>query len=558
MIPTLVGVGAFGLLAMISLFMFGMWSAFEVGRGAARNEPSLPDVAPYIAPAPMPIALPLLGEPGAPRADGSPSQSVDRQALRSLLWHEAFDALTHDCESFQDAFEKDASLEAWPDDAAATFGSAEPELLPSLDAWVAASPGSFAPYLARGTYFIDVAVVRRGGLGFADTPKASVAGMNDALDRASADLAHALTLRPKLVVAMREQLRRARLLGKHDEAKAIVEQALVICPSCYLLRVTHMFDLSPSWGGSFDQMLAFAREAPATSRMHPLAGFVDHERAYAAWRTKHLVDAHAAADRAIATGDDWRFRLLRGELSSAQGDATSALRDLDVALTLRPEEASVLANRAYSRIRLGRWGGAAEDLLAAFRTAPGDNVARRNLAPCIGGLVRAAESALGERDRKTALDLVSLALELDPGDSEAHDLRARVITGDAPDDAITRLAQARAAEPDTLLPSLRLSAALSSKGRHDSAAALWTDYLLRRPGDGLAYIERSRTLRSLGKPEDAHADDLKACDLGRNEGCYRAAGLASSVRDTQSGRGFARLAQQLGRLANRLGSGSGR
>ncbi len=72
-------------------------------------------------------------------------------ALRALLFHDRFAEVTPAVEGLEDAFEQDRSLERWPYDAAAAVGTGEKEILPKLDAWVAANPNSFAPFLARGT-----------------------------------------------------------------------------------------------------------------------------------------------------------------------------------------------------------------------------------------------------------------------------------------------------------------------------------------------------------------------------------------------------------------------
>jgi hypothetical protein len=103
-------------------------------------------------PAPVPQSLPLLGSPGTD-ADGYPLQYVDRAGMRALLAARQFKELTSYFEQLQSAFEADPRKEYWPDDAAESFQSAEPEIVPSLDAWVAATSDSFAPYLARGSHW---------------------------------------------------------------------------------------------------------------------------------------------------------------------------------------------------------------------------------------------------------------------------------------------------------------------------------------------------------------------------------------------------------------------
>jgi hypothetical protein len=129
-----------------------------------------------LAPVPVPTALPLRGGDGVDD-DGYPVAAVDRAALRSLLWHRRYQELTRAFAELQGDFEADAKREYWPMDAGDAFASAEPELRDRLDAWVAATPDSFAPYLARGTYWVAVGFARRGGRFTEDTTHDEMAAL---------------------------------------------------------------------------------------------------------------------------------------------------------------------------------------------------------------------------------------------------------------------------------------------------------------------------------------------------------------------------------------------
>src|SRR5439155_24280776 len=67
--------------------------------------------------------------------------------------------------------------------------------------------------------------------------------------RRSSDLAR--TLRPKLVAAMREQLRLLGLSSTRDSLKRVIDDALVVCPSCFRIRATYLNFARPRWGGSY-------------------------------------------------------------------------------------------------------------------------------------------------------------------------------------------------------------------------------------------------------------------------------------------------------------------
>jgi tetratricopeptide (TPR) repeat protein len=524
---------AIGVVSVIAAGYVVIRVILAARRLKAHDDAAPAHVALFMAPAPMPTGLPLIGEVGARSPDGRSAQYVDKLGLRSLLWHDAFEPLTRALESFQDAFEKDPAFEYWPLDGGDAFSSTEPELQAALDAWVKASPASFAPYLVRGLYWTNVAYERRGAKHAADTPSESIDAMRAAFAQAKPDLDRALELRPKLVAAMRQQLRATRSVGTREDAAAIVKRALEVCPTCYQVRVTYLIDLTPRWGGSYDAMLEFARGFPATgTRLGALLGFVDYDKADTLFREGKNADARVAVDRAIAFGEDWKYLLLRAQIEAFVKDEASALRDLDRAAEIRPQEPSILVERSGSRMRLKRWEEAGNDLLLALAITPTDPPGLKDISYAVTGLVHDGVEAARAGRREEGLRLLDLAIQLDPGNADAHHWRSTAIVGDDtkdPDAAITRLDQAHAKSPDDFLTILELDYLLSTKARFDRIAELWSDYIARHPDDGRAFLERSGTYHNLGKAGESRADAVKACELGRDEGCLRA-GLRHAPR----------------------------
>jgi hypothetical protein len=103
-----------------------------------------------IALAPLPVKSPLVERPGLDDF-GYPRSYVDQAALRSLLGRARYAELSAYVQGFQRQFEADSHAEYFVRGVSDAFDSAEPELEPLLDAWIEASPASFAPYLARGS-----------------------------------------------------------------------------------------------------------------------------------------------------------------------------------------------------------------------------------------------------------------------------------------------------------------------------------------------------------------------------------------------------------------------
>ena len=480
-----------------------------------------------VAPAPLPAGLPLTGPEGT-TADGYPRQWVDKAALRSLLWHGRFAELSRDIEELQARFEEDPLREYWPLDAAEAFASATPDLDAALDAWVKATPDSFAPYLARGSHGVAVAYARRGSKYMKDTPESDVAAMQRGLLTAVADVVKARTLRPKLVAAMRQELRLLGLSSPRDSLKRVIDDALVVCPSCFQIRATYLNFARPRWGGSYAEMEEFARAVDDRRwpRLHALRGYVDEDRASLLHHDNRLDEALAASDRACAQGDAADFLTTRARIKLARGDIAGAVADLNRADAIRPDDVrEVLPLRARARTRTGDWVLAGTDLLTVLRVDATNSEARAIFDTVVRGLVYQGWVIFkgGARDR--ALRIYDLAANLAPDDAEVRQRREWIVIGKERGNPLPAIASAEAAvkaSPDDFRAVQQLDYLLSRQREFQRVLPLWDDYLSRHPDDGPAHLERAGTLHSLGRNEDARTEAAKACDLGVSEGCVRA------------------------------------
>jgi regulator of sirC expression with transglutaminase-like and TPR domain len=66
---------------------------------------------------------------------------------------------------------------------------------------------------------------------------------------------------------------------------------------------------------------------------------------------------------------------------------------------------------------------------------------------------------------------------------------------------------------------VRLDYALSTRQAWPRILELWTRYLRVEPEDARAYRERAGTFMRLGRRGEAHADTVRACELGSSVGC---------------------------------------
>jgi tetratricopeptide (TPR) repeat protein len=380
-----------------------------------------------VAPAPIPEGLPLLGPEGVDGA-GFPRQALDWAALRSLLVNRRFAQLTAVMEQLQDRFEADPRYEQWILDAGDALGKAHEKERALIDAWIAATPRSFAPYLASARYWENTGFLWRGSKLFSETSEFELRSMDEAFDRARADARRALELRPGLQGARAVLVSTETVPRSASRARAwqVVEEALARCPSCTGIREAWLWALTPRWGGSLEEMDAFARWRidAGNPRHRALAGVVLLERAEMARQDGREDDQLALLDQACELGGAPEFFLQRAIDRWPRGGTDAYASDLERALALAPGAPGIRQRRSWLREKQGRWEEAAEDLLYVLRAQPTSRSgakARPRVLASIDGLGRKEHLAGREA---AAARLSALAEALEPG-RERIAVRAR-------------------------------------------------------------------------------------------------------------------------------------
>ncbi|MBS2021938.1 MAG: DUF4034 domain-containing protein [Deltaproteobacteria bacterium] len=471
-----------------------------------------------IAPAPLPKGLPLAGKPGVD-PDGYPLQWVDRVALRNLLRAQRYAELDDDFAQLQDAFEADPRKELWPHDAAAAFESNEPALLAQLDAWVKASPRSFAPFLARGAYRTELGYARRGAQWAKDTHPENFAAMEDTFKLALGDLEHSLLMRPRLVAAITSEIEITRN-DDHAAMLAAGERGAAICPTCFLFRGQMMHGLEPRWGGSFEKMAEFAGSAPVSgnARLRLLPGYIDADKALSLHIAGKLDDALAAIDRACSLGDHWLFLVQRAEILESKHDLPRARQDIERALALRPGEPQVLFPAARILHAQQEWEAAGRALREGLQIDPTNDDGRRIFAAVVSGLLRDGGRHFKAGRKDDALRVIELAIDLDPQNMLAHQNKNYILEGPGTASTPDELAELRAkaeAAPHDFRAHQALDYALAKQGKLDEVLEMWTRYLALEPRDGQAHMERAGTYIHLGKTQGGARGRERSVRAGR-------------------------------------------
>jgi tetratricopeptide (TPR) repeat protein len=115
--------------------------------------------------------------------------------------------------------------------------------------------------------------------------------------------------------------------------------------------------LSPRWGGSYDAMDAFARDAQShvarNRRLEALLASSLAERAFERCCTEHnLPAALATYDSAVAVAPEREFLLARGRVRGQLRDYLGALADFNAAWQQRPQGPRTLDARAKTYLTI--------------------------------------------------------------------------------------------------------------------------------------------------------------------------------------------------------------
>jgi tetratricopeptide (TPR) repeat protein len=532
------------LLAVAGIFSCGLASFFAASWIAAHTHPTKtttkahsdstpPDTreersraAFRVAPGPIPLSLPLMGPQGVD-ADGYPAQYVDRTGLRSLLHFHKFKALDSYIEQFQAAFEANPRKEFWPVDAGEAFASAESELNADLDFWVASSPESFAAHFARGCHRVGVMLAMRGHKFRSETPDSDFRAMDDAGRVALNDLEEALKLRPRLVAAMRQEMRVAFIRSDKVRLDDMRDRAVRACPGCLQPRATYLRALTPRWGGSYEAIKSFVATSPlsANPRLRVLSGYEDFDRAELFDIDDKYDEALVAIGRAMKAGEYWEYLVERAKILRSLERFDEALADLNRADQQRPMHPAILALRAHVQRRREQFLPAGRDLLATLRVDPSNEEAKEDIKYVLNGVLFNAQRLEVDHDHGGALEAAELGLDLGPKDKQAHGIYTQIVLGDAKTpERVAELQKYVASHPGEFQAVRQLDYALERQSRFPEILLLWNAYLALHPTDGRAYMERSGTYFHLGKIAEDRADSARACELGISEGCERAAG----------------------------------
>lgn len=455
-----------------------------------------------------------------------PPDRADKVQILNLLKARKFQELTTLLEGYQKDFERDYRTEYTVFDAFDAFSTDGPLIEPYLNEWVSQMPQSFCPYLARGCHYKGRGWASRGGEYAYETSDEQFAGMESYFSKALKDFDAALKINPNLLNAYANSGDISSAMGTAKSPEQWFREAEKRMPYSVLLRTFYMGRLMPRWGGSREEMEAFADEcdrlAPHNSNLKVLRGYIHYDKASLLCSDKQNAAAVKEFTRALEYGEFYLYLEYRGGCLGALGKHEEALSDLDRALKLRPQRLEILTFRAEELVDLKRFQEAREmyNLVASMDPEYQRFLSSRNWA--VRRMDYLAYEHVKKKRLQEGLRILNEAQQLEPANFEPYYYRANVhyLQHDLAA-ALTDVDKAVELNPHEFRPRTLKNYYLAEQAQWDQIIQDMDAYLAIEPKSGGAYFDRARAKELKKDVEGAAADFARACELGHKDACKK-------------------------------------
>lgn len=457
-----------------------------------------------------------------------------RRRVLNLLQQEKFAELDALLESLQRDFEKDFLKETVLEEAFSAFSAYDAAMENRIHKWVQQFPQSYSALLARASYFESRAWASRGTRWAKETSSTQFEHMELNLNRAGQDVTSALKLKGELIVGFDLLISIEMVAPNSGNDRSLVDRALANWPNSFLIRKAYLHFLTPRWGGSYNEMQAFADEAQTYAHANPrlkfLHGFIYVDQGDMLSHDKHFEQAIQAHTRALSYGDYWLFRFERAETYWRMDRYAEALEDVSRAIALYPQDAENYVLRSKILFAMERFAEGVTDLLAACEIWPYENVVQEWVRGAAIHLVYNGHQLYKQNAYSPALERFNLAEACDPSHSEIYYWRGVLLARQGNlSQAQKDLERAVQLTPRHFESYRSLDWVLAKQGKWDAVVEYWTRFLALEPNHAKAYLERGGTFYHKGDLKRAFQDAQKACQLGEQEACARSESLKQRI-----------------------------
>ncbi|MFC1495808.1 DUF4034 domain-containing protein [Candidatus Margulisiibacteriota bacterium] len=460
----------------------------------------------------------------------------DSVKIRKLLENEEYDKLTEFYKSKLEDFRKDYAKENDFFVAAEHFNVTSKSYEKLLSNWIGNSLDSFAPFLARGIYYTAQGWIARGTAWSKDTSKEQFINMRKYFQLAKQDLKDAIELEPTALPAYKTLISIAMAEGNTKVKKEVTQAALEYFPASYEIRSNYMYSLKPRWGGSYEEMNAYATECEKlidkNPRLKSIRCYIYLDKADYYTRKGQFKEAIAELDKAVEISPKGIAQLLeRGNIYLDIGKVKLAYDDFNRAILLKPTTSSPFLSRHQVYFTNENYELSMKDIEYAEKLEPNNPKTARVRRRASQKLVVKAYNIFKKSKSPDALIFFDLAIKYDNTNYEAHYWRG--LTNLDLKKNKTALADFKNAikyNPKHFESYKNIDWILFQQRKFDEIVKYWDIFIEHDPGHPEAYHERAGAYYHLGNHEAALRDAKKSTDLGSEEGKKKYFDLLKKIR----------------------------
>lgn len=300
------------------------------------------------------------------------SELSERRVLLRVLRDRQYGALDAYLSGVQQRYESGIERERSIQIAMAAFSNADPALTEPINEWRTQHPQSYVATTAAGLHYLALAWAWRGHAFINKTHPYRIEQMEKHLAESRGYLINSLTLAARPVVSLTALITIEKMGGQRETARKWLDEATRVDPTNQEPRWIYISMLEPRWGGSHQEMDAFAAEVAATAPdertrrlAKRLASASIADRATQLWENKDLAGALRLYEEAEQKGEPGDYAMSRAKIQASVGQMATALAILEDILARSPDNPMALYERSQILLKLRRGAESVVDLKTA-------------------------------------------------------------------------------------------------------------------------------------------------------------------------------------------------
>jgi tetratricopeptide (TPR) repeat protein len=290
------------------------------------------------------------------KLQNEPASPLNASDVAVLLTSDHYELLDHYFSGVQRDYVEGKISDETLRNAFRAFYDTSSVLEPKYDVWVRQYPQSYVARLARGIYYKKMGQARRGTDFIDNTSLMQLAGMELAYHRALADFRASENLDKRPLLTYMHMMDVSSQAGDLAANRAILDAAIRVDPTNFVVRQKYMISLEPRWGGSREQMKGFLEECRNAqlnaATLRRLEAVIVGDQAQAEYDSKNYGAATPGYRTALDMGAETICWECAAYAASDQKQYADAIKFYSMMLQDSPSDAATLARRAYAYSQL--------------------------------------------------------------------------------------------------------------------------------------------------------------------------------------------------------------